>query len=107
MVATLKKLLSAKQVAATIESSESTVWRLDANGTLPKCIKISKGMTRWDGAEIDAWLESKKAARAGAETLTAKPSAPTPRCNPVAPTTRPDAKRPGRPRKYPAAQVAP
>ncbi len=74
-----------------------------AAGQLPKPFKLSPGQTVWDAQEIEDWLEAKKAARFTA------PAAPTPTApvqrgrNPVAPSTRPDAKRPGRPTK---AQVA-
>ena len=99
MVALLKRLLSVKQVAEAIGGSEPTVWRKDADGTLPKSIKISAGMTRWDADEIEAWIESKKAARSDASAPMAV-AAPIQRGrNPVPPSRRPDAKRPGRPRK--------
>jgi len=105
MVALTKRLLSAKQVAAVIGGSEPTVWRKDADGTLPRSIKLSKGMTRWDADEIEAWIESKKAARFG-EIVPIVTTAPTPRRNPVPPSTRRDAKRPGRPRKFQAEEVS-
>lgn len=103
MVSILGKLLSAKQVAIALGASVPSVWRWNSEGTIPASIKIN-GLTRWDSAELDAWLESKLAARTVAATPTNAVSAPAPRRNPVAPTTRPDAKRPGRPRKVPAAQ---
>lgn len=99
MVALLKRLLSVKQVAEAIGNSEPTVWRWDADGTLPKSIKVSSGTTRWDADEILAWIESKKAARNDG-TAPVAISAPVQRGrNPVPPTRRLDAKRPGRPRK--------
>lgn len=109
MVALMKRLLSAKQVAAAIGGSEPTVWRKDADGTLPKSIKLSAGMTRWDADEIEAWIESKKAARFDTVAASAPgiilPLPAVARRNPVPPSTRPDAKRPGRPRKLQEAGV--
>lgn len=110
MVALLKRLLSAKEIAAAIGGSEPTVWRLAANGTLPKSIKISKGMTRWDAAEIEAWIESKKAARSdNVQPDNAQPVAALIQRgrNPVPPSIRPDARKPGRPRKVAQEAMVP
>jgi predicted DNA-binding transcriptional regulator AlpA len=93
-----QKLYSAKLVADLFEVSEGTVWRLAAAGTIPAPIKISPGVTRWDALEIGRFLESKKRARLDASATFPAPSA-RPGRNPVPPSIRPDAKRPGRPRK--------
>jgi predicted DNA-binding transcriptional regulator AlpA len=99
-----QKLFSAKLVAGLLGISEGSVWRLSALGTIPAPIKISPGVTRWDSSEITQFLESKKAARFD-EVAPIVTLAPAPRCNPVPPSTRHDAKRPGRPRKFQAAGV--
>ena len=99
MVALLKRLISVKQVAAAIGCSEPTAWRWDADGTLPKSIKVSAGTTRWDADEIQDWIESKKAARNESTSPAAIPAPIQRGRNPVPPSTRTDARRPGRPRK--------
>lgn len=78
-------------VAEKTGFSKSKIWRDDSNGTMPKSFKISDNKTVWDLDEIDAWLESKKAARNAAPAV--------PRVSPVAPSTRTDCRKPGRPRK--------
>jgi predicted DNA-binding transcriptional regulator AlpA len=96
----LQMLLSAKLVAVLLGISEASVWRLSALGTIPTPIKISPGVTRWDRAEIDQFLESKKAERNGDVGAEITVTAPAPRLNPVPSSIRADAKRPGRPRKF-------
>ena len=93
------RLLSVKQAAAALGVSESTLWRLAAtvDSNIPKPIKLTGSLTRWDASEIDDWIESRKAARSDKTPMAA---APVQRGrNPVARSIRPDARKPGRPRK--------
>ncbi len=55
-------LLDVKAVAALFQSSPATIWRRVNDGTLPRPVRIS-GMTRWARDEIDAVIDSAKAAR--------------------------------------------
>ena len=93
-----KRVIKAGQIAQFIGVSKGTIWRMAAAGQLPKSFKLSPAQTVWDAQEIEDWLEAKKVAR----FAPAAPAAVTPMqrgSNPVAVSTRPDAKRPGRPRK--------
>ena len=97
-----KIVYEAADIGVMLGVSKGTVWRMNAAGQLPKSFKLTPAQTVWDKAEIDRWLEAKKAARftAPAPAAPAAPAAPVQRGrNPVATSTRPDAKRPGRPRK--------
>lgn len=81
-------------------------WRRWIRGSVaPEPIKLSPGVSVWSEEVLDAF-DAKMTAMSAAATPATAPSALTPRRNPVAPTTRPDAKRPGRPRKFPAVQEA-
>lgn len=97
-----KRVYRAADIAAMRGCSKSTVWRDVAADQMPKPFKLSPGQTVWDAQEIEDWYEAKKAARFA-------PAAPTPTApvqrgrNPVAPSTRTDTKRPGRPRKIQVA----
>ena len=92
-----QKLYRTEQLAALLGVSKGTIWRMQAAGQLPKGFKLTPAQTVWDAAEIEQWLEDKKAAR-----FNPAPAAPTVvvrGCNPIAASHRPDAKRPGRPCK--------
>lgn len=43
--------------------SRSTVYAMMADGRFPKPVKLGERAVGWPEAEIDAWLESRKAAR--------------------------------------------
>jgi len=93
-----KRVLRDKDIATMRGCSTSTVWRDSASGQMPKPFKLSPGQTVWDAQEIEDWYEAKKAARF--DPVAPTPTAPVQRGrNPVAPSTRTDTKRPGRPRK--------
>lgn len=88
-------------LAALLGVSVATIWRMEAAGQLPKSFKLTAHQTVWDAKEITDFLEEKKEARfnqlgpAGpVSPITVKRGR-----NPVAATSRTDAKRPGRPRK--------
>ncbi|TWT41393.1 helix-turn-helix transcriptional regulator [Botrimarina hoheduenensis] len=50
-------LLSAHQVAALLQVSTRTVWRLLSSGELIEPLRV-RGNTRWRRAELDAWIEA-------------------------------------------------
>ena len=39
--------------------SPATIWRKSANGTFPKPVKLSDGVTAWRASEIEAWLKAR------------------------------------------------
>ncbi|MCF6243874.1 MAG: AlpA family phage regulatory protein [Sulfurovum sp.] len=39
---------------------KSTIWLWAKEGKFPKAIKLSRRVTVWNMAEIDAWLKSKE-----------------------------------------------
>lgn len=56
-------LISAGQGAKATGVAESTWWEWARTiPDFPKPIRISARCTRWDQAEIEAWLESRRAA---------------------------------------------
>jgi len=57
-------LLDVKAVAAMFQASPATIWRRVNDGTMPCPVRIG-GMTRWARDEIDAVIDSAKAARDG------------------------------------------
>jgi len=42
--------------------SRSQIWRLERAGKFPKRIQISDNSVGWDEADIEDWLQSRKAA---------------------------------------------
>ena len=46
-------------LAEMLGVSDSTVWRWNAQGRIPKGRAISPGVTIWPAAEFDAWLAGK------------------------------------------------
>ena len=50
-------LLTASQLAKTLNLSERTLWRLRSAGKLPKPVRIA-GSVRWRFDEITIWIES-------------------------------------------------
>ncbi len=39
--------------------SGPTIWRKSANGTFPKPVKLSDGITAWRASEIEVWLRAR------------------------------------------------
>jgi len=66
--------------------STNSLWRWVRDGKFPQPFKLGEQTTVFDADEVDRWLKAQKDIK------------PTGR-SPVAVTARPDAKRPGRPRK--------
>jgi predicted DNA-binding transcriptional regulator AlpA len=58
-------LLTAKGIAFETGTSISTIWRWHAEDpTFPRAIKLGTGCTRWQRAEVEAWIASKADAAA-------------------------------------------
>lgn len=61
-----QKVLRLSQLATTpgkpglVPASPATVWRLAKAGKFPKPFKLSPGITVWDAAEIDQWIEQQR-----------------------------------------------
>ncbi|HRH81732.1 MAG TPA: helix-turn-helix domain-containing protein [Thiobacillaceae bacterium] len=52
----------AADLAILLGVSRNTIWRWNAEGRIPKGKALSPGVTIWDGAEIDAWLNGPQVA---------------------------------------------
>ncbi len=64
-LATRPMLLTAKGIAFETGTSISTIWRWHAEDpTFPRAIKLGTGCTRWQRAEVEAWIASKADAAA-------------------------------------------
>ena len=48
-------LITAEQVAAMLQVSPRTVWRLRSSGKLPKPVEIG-GSVRWNSEQIQRWI---------------------------------------------------
>jgi len=42
--------------------SRTQIWRLERAGRFPKRIQISDNSVGWDDADIEAWMQARKAA---------------------------------------------
>lgn len=56
------KIIRYPEVKNRVTLSRSQIWRLEKAGKFPKRIRISENSIGWDEAEIEAWLQSRKAA---------------------------------------------
>ena len=84
--------------------SKAAFLRWVRNGDAPAGIKLGPGVTAWSDEQLDAW-DAQKAAQSGAPV---KPtSAPAANKNPCPPSRRPDARKPGRPRKVKLEAMVP
>lgn len=58
-----RKLLKAKEAAEILGLVANTLWKkAAADPTFPRPIKLSARCTRWDEAEVIAWIDSKRVA---------------------------------------------
>jgi len=48
-------------VSEMVPLSRSQIWRLEQEGKFPRRIKLSDNAVGWDLAEIEQWLESRRA----------------------------------------------
>lgn len=56
------KLLTAKQLAQTLQVTTRTIWRWSATGQMPPPTTIN-GVTRWSEEKIHLWLKTKEEAK--------------------------------------------
>ena len=58
------QLLRLPEVMERTRLSRSTLYRLMAEGCFPGKIKIGQSAVVWDAADLDKWIESKRAGTA-------------------------------------------
>lgn len=58
----LNELASTKKKQGLIPASPATIWRWVKAGTFPAPIKLSKRVTAWESAKVDAFLKERGAA---------------------------------------------
>lgn len=54
------KILRWPEVKARIGLSDSTIYRMEADGLFPKRIKISKRLVGWNEEEIETWISDRR-----------------------------------------------
>ncbi|KVA11923.1 hypothetical protein WI41_07520 [Burkholderia latens] len=57
------KLIRRPEVMAKTALSHTTIYFLMGRGEFPKQIKLGRRIVAWREAEIDAWIETRAAAR--------------------------------------------
>jgi prophage regulatory protein len=55
------KIIGRKEVLDRTDLKKSTMYTLIRKGKFPKQVKLSDGRVGWDEAEIEAWIQSRKA----------------------------------------------
>lgn len=61
------QLLSIKELALYLGDSKRTIYKYIASGDCPPYIKISSKNIKFDRADVDKWLESKRVNPKGKE----------------------------------------
>jgi prophage regulatory protein len=56
-----KRVLSQQAVLEKVPISRVTIWRLERAGLFPKRIQLSPNRVGWLEADVDGWLEERKA----------------------------------------------
>ena len=51
-------LMTAKELAASLQIGQRTLWRMDASGMLPRSVKLPGRLRRWRRDEIIEWIEA-------------------------------------------------
>lgn len=65
------RLLTARELAERLAVSTETVLRWHRAGRLPGGLRLATGVLRWDEAELERWLDSRR--EVPAQSLTAVP----------------------------------
>jgi len=60
-----KRVLSQQAVLARVPVSRTTLWRMERAGDFPTRIQISANRIGWLEADVDAWLDERKASYGG------------------------------------------
>ena len=53
----MQELLTVKEVAVMLSLSVRSIWRMDAEGRIPKSIKIGKSR-RWNAKALTQWIQN-------------------------------------------------
>lgn len=61
--ASMKRLLSTRELCALLTISRSTLWRRVRDGEVPRPVEVSPGRRAYLSDEIERWIEARKAAR--------------------------------------------
>ena len=82
---TSKTLINRKKLLAMIPLSERTIFNMEQRGEFPRRIALTSRNVAWDLAEVEEWIEARKASgtqamRPGAPQVSMKPGA-MPRCS--------------------------
>ena len=56
----MAELLTIKETAARLAVCRTTVYRLLRDPDFPRPFALTDDVRRWDAAEIDAWVESRR-----------------------------------------------
>lgn len=59
------KCLSHNEVLSLTGLSHVTIWRMEKAGKFPPRFKLGAQKVMWDAAEVEQWLQSRKAAARG------------------------------------------
>lgn len=57
-----KKLINRKQLLGMVPLSERTILDMEKRGEFPRRFAITPRLVAWDLAEVEAWMEARKAA---------------------------------------------
>lgn len=62
-----KQLINRKTLLSIIPLADRTVYDMEKRGEFPRRIALTSRNVAWDLAEVQAWIEARKASRAPAE----------------------------------------
>jgi prophage regulatory protein len=51
-----------RELSTILPISKASIWRKVKNGTFPKPVKLSEGITAWDMDDIESYISSAKGA---------------------------------------------
>ena len=75
-VTSADRIISAKERRKKVPSSDMQIWRLERAGRFPRRIHLGANRVGWSLAEIDEWIEGKKAERGDPASTTYNPTTP-------------------------------
>ena len=61
---TIDGYLRQHQVLNVVPFSAATLWRKSKDGTFPKPVKLSAGVTAWKASAVQQWLAERESAQA-------------------------------------------
>jgi predicted DNA-binding transcriptional regulator AlpA len=59
---TIDGYLRQRQVLGLVPFSAATLWRKSKDGTFPKPVKLSAGVTAWKASAVQQWLAERESA---------------------------------------------